>query len=193
MMLKNMRRQYLAVYIRIAIPLLASVVFAASSAFAAIALAETDRADLSVGMKTLPLLDDKITGTATLAIVFDPANPASKQEADDIKNILNTNFQGPVDLKLIGILVPVTDLVKIDGSRIAVLTSGLGTYYNTISDAVAGRGILTMSTDLACVTENKCILGLVSKPHVEIYYSKTAAENAKVTFGQVFALLVKEI
>lgn len=144
-------------------------------------------------MKTLPLLNDKITGTATLAIIYDPSNPSSKQEADKIKAILDDNFQAPEDLKLIGVMVPVNDLGKISESKVAVLTGGLSAYYNAISDAVAGRSILTMSTDLDCVRAGKCILGIVSKPHVEIYYSRPAAESAKVTFGQVFALIVKEI
>jgi hypothetical protein len=155
--------------------------------------AVTDKADLLVGVKTLPLLNSKIMGTATLAILFDPANPSSQQEALSIKTILEGKFETPGDLKLLGILVPTNDLNKMAGSRIAILTNGLSAHYTAISNAAASSGILTMSTDLGCVRANKCVLGIVSKPHVEIYYSRAAASSAKVSFGQVFTMLVKQI
>jgi hypothetical protein len=157
------------------------------------ASAATDAEDLSVGIKTLPLLTNKITGTATLAIIFDPTNSASKDEASKIKAILDGGFEAPGDLKLIGILVPVSDLKRLEGSKIAVITSGLSAYFNSINHAAAANNILTISTDLNCVENNKCILGIISKPHVEIYFSKTAADEAQITFGQAFNMLVKQI
>jgi len=166
---------------------MASIMMIAASAFAA-----TDQADLAVGMKTLPLLTNKITGTASLAIIYDPANPASKEEANGIKAVLDSGFEAP-DLKLTGVLVPVGDLGKMAGSRIAILTGGLSAHYDAINNAAISNSVLTMSTDLDCVRANKCVLGLVSKPHVEIYYSKAAADAAKISFGQVFAMLVKQI
>lgn len=161
--------------------------------FAAPVFATTDQTDLSVGMKTLPLLTTKITGTASLAILFDPANAASKEEANGIKAILDGGFEAPGDLKLTGVLVPVSDLGKIAGSKIAILTDGLHAYYGAISAVAATNSVLTMSTDLGCVQANQCILGIVSRPHVEIYYSKTAAAAAKISFGQVFTMLAKQI
>ena len=164
------------------------MVFAASPACAA-----TDQTDLSVGMKTLPLLTNKIIGTASVAIIFDPLNSASKAEAVGIKAIIDDKFEAPGGLKLIATLVPVNELGKIAGSQIAILSSGLSHHYTTIGDAAAANNVLTMSTDLGCVQANKCVLGLVSKPHVEIYFSKAAADAAKISFGQVFAMLVKQI
>jgi hypothetical protein len=155
--------------------------------------AATDRADLSVGMKTLPLLTNKIEGSVTVAIVFDPASPVSRDDANNIKAIFDGGLEVPGDLKLNGLLVPVNELDKMGGTRIAVLAEGLGPHYEAISAAASAGRILTMSTDLSCVQSNKCVLGMVSKPHVEIYYSKSAADAAKISFGQVFTMLVKQI
>ena len=165
----------------------------AGTMFVTSSFAATDQADLAVGMKTLPLLANKITGTATLAIIFDPNNAASKEEAAGIKAILDSGFEAPGDLKITGVLVPVSDLDKMMGSKIAILTSGLSAHYGAITKVATNNGVLTMSTDLGCVKANQCVLGIVSKPHVEIYYSKTAADAAKISFGQVFAMLVKQI
>lgn len=174
---------------RMCIPL----VLLASYTFPIPGYADTNKADLTVGMKTIPLLDTKLAGTVKLAILFDPANPDSKQEADRIKAILDGGFQTLDGLKLVGVLVPVDNLDMLRDSKIAVLSSGLAAYYNAINNAVTGNGILTMSTDLGCVRAQKCILGIQSRPRVEIYYSKEAAQNANVVFGQVFSLLVTEI
>ena len=161
--------------------------------FASPVLALTDQADLAVGMKTLPLLTTKLSGAVSVAIVYDPANAGSKDEAMEIKGILDSGFTALGDIKLSGIMVPVGELTKVSGSKIAILTSGLQYWYKTIGSAAATGGILTMSTDLGCVQANQCVLGIVSKPHVEIYYSKMAADNAKISFGQVFSMLVKQI
>lgn len=161
--------------------------------FATSTLAATDEQDLSVGVKTLPLLSNKITGTVKLAIVFDPVNPASRAEANGIKAILDGGFEAPGDLKLVGVMLPVADLGMLSGNKIAVLTSGLSGHYDTIRDAASSNGVLTMSTDLECVRANRCVLGIVSKPHVEIYFSKMAADAAKLGFEQAFTMLVKQI
>jgi hypothetical protein len=161
--------------------------------FAMPAFAATDQMDLAVGMKTLPLLTDKITGTEQLAVIYDPANPASKQEADGIMAIMDKGLLAPGDVKLTGVLVPIGDLSKLASSRIAILTGDLSAHYSAIGNAAATHGVLTMSTDLGCVRASKCVLGLVSKPRVEIYYSKTAANSARIGFGQVFTMLAKEI
>ncbi|MDE3060925.1 MAG: hypothetical protein KGJ06_07930 [Pseudomonadota bacterium] len=157
------------------------------------ALADTSRADLSLGMKTLPLLANKITGETTLAILFDPANPDSKTEAEHISAILEEGFEAPGDVRLISQLVPVDRLDKLSGSKIAVLTGGLDAYYGVIGPAAAKDNVLTMSTDLGCVRAHQCVLGLVSRPHVEIYYSSGAADAAHIVFGPIFLRLVTPV
>jgi hypothetical protein len=128
-----------------------------------------------------------------LAIVYDPAEAASKQEADGIKAALDSGLSISGDIKFVPVLVPAGTLDGLAASRVAILTAGLSGYYDGISRIAVTNSILTMSTDLACVRGGKCIIGIVSKPRVEIYYNRSAAEAAKVVFSQVFSLLVKEI
>lgn len=168
-------------------------VMAAFALFARPVLAATNQADLLVGMKTLPLLSNKITGTVEFSIIYDPSSPESQVEAVQIKAILDGRFEVPGDIRISSLLVPVMQLDKMANSRLAVLTGGLSHYYPAIGKMAASYHVLTMSTDLECVKANQCILGIVSKPHVEIYYSKIASDNAGISFGQVFTLLVKQI
>lgn len=166
---------------------------AACSLVAAPAFAATDKDDLAVGVKTMPLLEKKIQGNATVAVVFNPADAGSKSEADAIKGIFDAGLEAPGGVKLSGSLVPVSDLGKISGSRIVVLTGGLKSSFDAIAAAVNGAGALSLSTDLDCVRSNKCILGVVSKPSVEIYFSSKAAADANVSFAPAFTMLVKKI
>ena len=50
-----------------------------------------------------------------------------------------------------------------------------------------------MTSDLDCVKANRCILGIVSRPNVEIYLSKSAAEAAKVGFSQAFIMIAERV
>jgi hypothetical protein len=165
----------------------ASVMFLCFSAQAA------DKADLTVGLKTLPLLINKITGSATMAVIYDPANPASKTEADEIKGILDGGIDAPGGVKITGALVPVSELGKLSDAKLAYVTGGLKSSFDAIASAAASSGVLTMSTDLDCVKSNKCVLGIVSKPSVDIFYSKAAADTGKVGFAQAFMMLAKQI
>jgi hypothetical protein len=152
-----------------------------------------DQLDLSVGLKTLPLLDNKITGATVMAIVYDPANAESKAEANTVKSIIDAGLTGPGGIKISSLMVTTAELAKLSEAKLAYVTYGLKGSYDAIGAAASSNGVLTMSTDLECVKANKCILGVVSKPSVEIYYSKTAADAAKMGFAQAFAMLVKQV
>jgi hypothetical protein len=151
----------------------------------------TDQTDLTVGLKTLPLLNNKITGTAVAAVVFDPANAESKADADAIKAVIDGGLEAPGGVKLTSLMVPVSEIAKISGAKIAFVTKAACT--DATSAAAASGGVLTISTDIDCVKAGKSILGVVSKPSVEIYYSKAAGDAAKVGFSQAFSMLAKQV
>src|SRR6202020_42437 len=70
--------------------------------------AAMDKLDLTVGMKTLPLLNNKITGSIKIAIIYDSGKPDSKKEADDVKAIIDGGLELPGDLIAEGVLVPIS-------------------------------------------------------------------------------------
>ncbi|MGB9152941.1 MAG: hypothetical protein WCD70_07620, partial [Alphaproteobacteria bacterium] len=150
--------------------------------------------DLSVALKTLPLLTNKIASPASVAIIYDPASPESKSDADGIKSIIDGGIAAPGDLKLKAQLMSVGDLSGLSGTPIAFLAHGLPTSdYNAVSAAASAAGVLTICTDINCVKANKCVLGVASKPQVEVYYSPAAAEAAKISFAAAFTMLAKQV
>jgi len=152
-----------------------------------------DKQDLKVGLKTLPLLSKKITGATKVAVIFDPSNAASKGEADTIKSIIDGGLKASGGVTLSSVLVPVSSLGKLKGTKIAFITNGIKSSHGAIAAAAAKDSVLTISTDLSCVKSKKCILGVVSKPSIEIYYSKSTATSSNLSFSPAFTMLAKQI
>lgn len=103
---------------------------------------------------------------------------------------MGTSYEAPGGDTVTTVMAPVTDLAKLSGAKLGFIARGACT--NTVSEAVAARNILTFSTDIECVKAGKTILGVVSNPNIQIYYSKSAAEAAKISFVQAFLMLVRQ-
>lgn len=154
----------------------------------------TDQSDVSIALKTFPLLTNKITSPATVAVVYDPASGESKTDAEAIKSFFDGGLEAPGDIKLTAHLVSTTELSGLAGAKIAFLAHQLPrTDYESINAATSAAGILTICTDIECVKSNKCVLGIVSKPQVEVYYSPAAADRAKISFASAFTMLAKQV
>lgn len=149
--------------------------------------------DLMVGIKSLALLQNKIQGTVKVAVVYDPGNEASRADAQRINAFFKNEGSHISNIAFTPVLVPLSALDSMVESKIVVLAVGLAGSYGTISAEAARNGQLTMSTDLGCVKANQCVLGIVSEPSVEIYYSQAAAKASSIVFAQAFTMLVKHI
>ncbi len=153
----------------------------------------TERADIVAGLNALPLLTSKLTGDITMAVIYDPADAVSSAEATGIKAIVDAGMPVPGGGKLSAILVGVGELSKLARAQIAFVTKGLTQYYADISTATSAASILTITTDIDCVSAAKCILGVATKPGITIYFSKTASDSAKIEFMQEFIMLAKQL
>ena len=167
------------------ITLIVASFFALPSAYA------MDELDLSVGLKTLALLDNKILGNVTLAIIYDPHLPDSQAEAASLQKIITGGLQVPGGLKFTAVMVSVNDLSKLSSAKVGIVTKGSCT--TAVAETTASQGILTMTSDLDCVKANRCVLGIVFRPSVEIYFSRSAAEAAKVGFSQAFIMIAERV
>ena len=144
-------------------------------------------------MQTLQLLPDKPTGEVVTALVYDPTNNKSRGDAEDVMDILNHGVKVLGYVKPVGLMVPVTDLSKLTKARVAFVMEGTQAYMDKIATAANAYHILTMSADLTCVRTDKCVLGMTTEPATDIYFSKSAADAAKITFAPAFLMLVKQI
>lgn len=174
-------------YRRTLLPFLLSLLFVCSPAWA------TDAQDISIGLKALLMMGERPSGVVNVAIVYDSASPESETDAESIKSKIDSGVGVPSGLKLATRLINISELDKLSDVKLVFLASGISPAgFDPISKA-SSSGILTISTDIACVRTNKCVLGIVSRPSVAIYYSAAAAEAAHISFVSSFLMLVKQI
>ncbi len=154
----------------------------------------TDQLDISTGLKTLLLMTNRVSGLIAVAVVFDPANPESRMDAENIRSAIDSGNGVPGGLKMTAELVGYTSFLKSTDAKVAFLAKAIPvSSFDTISATAQSSGILTISTDLDCVKSGKCVLGIMSKPRVEIYYSPAAAEAAHINFAPAFIMLAKQV
>lgn len=154
----------------------------------------TDMLDLKVGLKVLPLLNEKIKSPAVVGIVYDPAKPESKAEAESIKSLIDGGVTAPGGIKLISMLIGVGEMKKLSDAKMAFLSGSLSAAdLDVAGKEAAMANVLTFSTHLSYVKENKCVLGIVSKPSVQIFYSPVAADAGKISFAQAFIMLASRL
>lgn len=152
---------------------------------------DTESTDVLVGLKTFPMLDSFPSGAVVVGIVYNPAVAESKTDAEAIKAVLDSNVKSTG--KVSGLMVPVSDLGKLAQVKVAFVAKGVKGHFDDVAQMAAAHNVLTMSTDMDCVRANKCVLGIISKPIVEIYFSRIASESAKIDFDPAFIMLIKKV
>ncbi len=154
----------------------------------------TDQVEIGLALKSLPLLTQKITGSATMAIIYDPANPASETDARSIKAIMDGGQPVPGGVTLTTKLVRVDSLKELAGEKIGFVANGLNAaQFTVLNDALKNSGMLTVSADLNCVQSAACIIGVAAHPSVTIYYNHAAAEKSGISFAPAFIMLAKQV
>ncbi len=154
----------------------------------------TDQFDISTGLKTIYLLKEKIPMPVTVGVVYDAANEQSQNDAIVVKDNIDKSVGVPGGMTAVAKLVKNSDLTSLTGVKVIFVTQGLSTeMLLETNHAAATAGILSISTDLTCAASNKCVLGIVSKPRVEIYYSTVAAEASHIGFVPAFIMLAKPV
>lgn len=148
--------------------------------------------DFQIIARTLSLLSSKPSGRITIAVVYSPTVPASQQEADQIRAVLDQGLNVG-NMTLVATLVPVDRLDGLDGATAAYVTQGLSAFHDTIFNATKVRHLPSLTRDFACVRAAKCVMALETQPQVQIVLSKVAAEASRVSFASAFRLLVSEI
>ena len=154
------------------------------------ASAETTAKDIKIAARAVAFMNNPPSGPSVAAIISDPANAASKQEAETIQSAMGSGLKAG-KAKLTPALVDVNTL-DLGGAKVAFLTGGLGSHFEAIFSATTAASVLSISTDMTCVNAGKCVVGIASSPKVEIVVSKAARESAGIGFKSAFLMMVKE-
>ncbi|HYC01814.1 MAG TPA: hypothetical protein VED40_00890 [Azospirillaceae bacterium] len=158
---------------------------AVSIATAGIAAAATTQKDLQIIGRMVGFFDPPMAGQVPVGIVYDAAG---KSEAEALVTQMGTGFVAG-SVTLVPRLVPAGDAAA-SGLKMLLLT---GTGANPgLVEAVAGKGILIVSTLPGCADTAGCIVSVQSEPKVEITMNRAAAEATGVKVGSAFRMMIKE-
>lgn len=159
--------------------------FEARSAFA-----QSGENSIQVAIRAISFLKPSLTGTVTVAIIYEPGDADSEKEARAIERSLASSHSfGSMSLR--PKRVSANSLEQLSGSKIAFVTKG--TNYRQIAAVSSSRSILTISFDPACTRAGQCVLMVGSQPKVQIVVSRSAAAAARLRFNSSFLMLIKEI
>ena len=154
--------------------------------------AAAPRADTNVQVagRILSYLQPPVSGSVSAAIIYQPGDAASENEARSIERALGTGLVVG-SLRLQPRRVPVNALDRLAGAKVAFVTRG--TDYRAVAAATAPRSILTISSDPACTRAGYCVVTISSAPRLQIIVSKAATRAARLRFNTSFLMLNKEI
>lgn len=150
--------------------------------------AATSPKDVQIILKAIGFLTSKPSGGFPVAIVFEPANPASKQDAEAVKAVLD-GVAAVSQAKLL----PVDQLAGFEGVAAVVAAGTSPAGQDAVAAAFKGRKVLTVSTDATCAKQGKCVVSVTSDPQVEILFNVKAAEAAGVDFLPNFRMMITQI
>ena len=154
------------------------------------ALAAVTATDMQVAARALSFIERPLNGVVRVAILHAPGSPRSLEQARSLQTLLGEGMRvGSIELR--PVLVPLTSSSAVDADFVFA-TEHLDA--KAVADAIAARGSLPcVTTDLALVREGACLMGVRSRPKVEIVVNRAAAEASGVKFATVFRVMITEI
>lgn len=144
--------------------------------------------DLEVAARTFKFIEGAPSGSATIGIVSDPSVPDSTAQADAIASAL----AGGKSIGSVTLTPKVIAPDGISGVDLLFVTNGLAASHSTIGAAAKAQKLLTISTDMACVASQHCVMGVQSQPKVQIIVSRSATDATGLVLNQALKMMVEE-
>lgn len=146
--------------------------------------------DLQVAGRALTFLENGPTGKATLGVVFDPSKPASVAEKNAIMAAIGGGLSAGA-LTLGGKPVEAGDVAGVSGVAALYITTGVNA--GPVGAAAKAKKIITIGSDMSCVTSGACVMSVSADPKVEIVVSRSAAAAVGAVFKAAFRMMIREV
>ncbi len=174
---------------RPAIPRLLLALLAASAGLHAADASSLSQKDVQILAKAIGFLEPPPSGTGTVAVAYDPADPASKQDAEAIAGYFGDGLKsGGATLH-----PKVTDVAQLSGGGFIAVIAAAGVKIGQVNAATRALHVACITADANAVQAGQCVMSVKSAPKVEILISRAAAASSNVGFGSAFLLMAHEI
>lgn len=127
-------------------------------------------------------------GDIPIAIVYNPANASSAQEARDIKERLSQNRKTRKGM-LRGELLPVSAIQQDNKARAFVLTSNMREHYASVKKAALSRRAFVISADPECARQNYCVVSIDQSAGTKIYLNESVLDEIGLDIDTTFRYL----
>jgi len=144
--------------------------------------------ELQLIAQSMSFLQSPPRGAVILGIVYLPGSPVQARE-------IETAFGGGIHsgaLTLHPRLLTVNEAFNAQDVVGLMLTDAALPEARAIASAMAGKGVLTISSVPAAVTAGVVVMAVRVRPRVEIYLSRSAAREAGVEFSTPFRMMLQE-
>lgn len=148
--------------------------------------------DFQVIARALSFVTNGPKGTVDIAIVHNPDDATSLAEAQAANQVLGAGLKAGA-LTLRPVMVSTSDLGKTAGAGAIFVTGGTGAHHAAILGASKSAGILSITTDRACVTSANCAMYVASSPKVEILVNSSTASALNISFDSAFRMMITEL
>ena len=154
------------------------------------ALAEATTRDLQVLARALGFLEGAPRGAVEVGIVYPQQSGQGRAEAERVAKAFGDGMRAG-SLTLHPKLVTVETVAQA-GTVALLLTESAVPHATLVARAIAGRSILTVTTDRGLIDTGTVVLTVRAEPRVEILVSRTAAQAAGITFVSAFRMMIQE-
>ncbi|MGK7867626.1 YfiR/HmsC family protein [Falsiroseomonas sp. E2-1-a20] len=153
------------------------------------ARADVSVRDLQVIARAVAFMTPAPSGTVEIGIVYPTASAPGRQEAERIV----AAFGGGLRAGSLTLTARPIALESVPSGPVALLlTSAALPQAAAVAAAVAGKGVLTVSTDPAAIEGGRVVMTVRSEPRVEILVNRAAAQGAGVSFSAAFRMMIQE-
>jgi hypothetical protein len=143
--------------------------------------------DIQVAGRLLTFLENAPTGRTVVGIVFDPAQAASVTEKNAIMAAIGAGYSAG-GVTIVGRPM---EAGAVGAAQVLFITRGLD--YAAIGSAARVRHVLTIGSDLACVRDGACVVGISTDPTVQIVVNHKAAAAIGASFKAAFRMMIQEL
>jgi hypothetical protein len=144
-------------------------------------------ASVQILSRAIAFLQPAPTGTATVAIAYDPAQPRSKPDAEATAGYFGDGLKaGPASLR-----AQVVDVAQLASGHFVAVIAAAGVNIDQVFAVSQALHIPCVTADAAAVQDGRCVMSVQSDPKVDIQINAAAASRSGVAFRSAFMFMAR--
>jgi hypothetical protein len=154
--------------------------------------ADVTLTDLQIAARALSFVSDPLSGKVRIGIVYASDSPRSVSQAQQLRGMLADGMRiGTLELR--PVLLESREVAAADVDLYFLTEYILTDATPPLPGGSARRKVLCVTTDIEQVQKGACVMGVRSRPKVEVFVNRAAAAANDVTFSTVFRVMITEL